>query len=147
MNELELRTLGKSDAHTLSILEEECFSCPWSEESFSECLGNDRFYFVGLFEGDRLIGYGGLTTVLDEGDITNVAVSADCRGNGLGRRLMTALCDEAKRRGVIYFHLEVRESNAPARHLYESLGFNIDGIRKNYYTKPQENAVLMTKKL
>ena len=144
---LDLRTLGKSDAPMLAVLEKECFSCPWSEESFFECLGNERFYFVGLFENDELVGYGGLTTVLDEGDVANIAVRSDKRGQGLGKTLLNALCDEAEKRGVVYLHLEVRESNASARHLYESFGFTVDGLRKNYYTKPQENAVLMTKKL
>ncbi len=143
----ELKILSVTDAPSLAILERECFSCPWSEESFCECLGNDRFYFVGLFENDELVGYGSLVTVLDEGDIANIAVRADKRGNGFGRAILSALEDEAKKRAVVYLHLEVRESNAPARHLYESFGFTIDGIRKNYYTKPQENAVLMTKKL
>lgn len=144
---LDLRTLSKSDAPMLAVLEKECFSCPWSEESFFECLGNERFYFVGLFENDELVGYGGLATVLDEGDVANIAVRSDKRGQGFGKMLLNALCDEAEKRGVVYLHLEVRESNAPARHLYESFGFTIDGIRKNYYAKPQENAVLMTKKL
>ena len=143
----ELKTLSVTDAGMLALLEKECFSCPWSEESFCECLGNDRFYFVGLFESDELVGYGSLVTVLDEGDIANIAVRSDKRGQGLGRTLLSALEAEAQKRGVSYLHLEVRESNSPARHLYESFGFQIDGIRKNYYTKPQENAVLMTKKL
>lgn len=144
---LELKILGKSDAPMLALLEKECFSCPWSEESFYECLDNERFYFVGLFEENELVGYGSLLTVFDEGDVANIAVRSDKRGQGLGRSVLTALEGEAKNRGVVYLHLEVRESNAPARHLYESFGFTIDGIRKNYYTKPQENAVLMTKKL
>ncbi|MBQ7779563.1 MAG: ribosomal protein S18-alanine N-acetyltransferase [Clostridia bacterium] len=131
----------------LALLEKECFSCPWSEDSFYECLSNERFCFVGLFEDGELVGYGGLVTVLDEGDVANIAVRTDKRGRGLGKTLLSALCEEAERRGVTYLHLEVRESNAPARRLYESFGFQIDGIRKNYYTKPQENAVLMTKKL
>lgn len=143
----ELKILSVSDAPTLALLERECFSCPWSEESFRECLANDRFYFVGLFENDELIGYGGIITVLDEGDVANIAVRADKRGKGLGRTVLTALENEAKSRGVIYLHLEVRESNAPARYLYESFGFATDGIRKNYYRKPLENAVIMTKKL
>ena len=147
MNELDIRTLGREDAPTLAALETECFSCPWSEESFYECLGNDRFYFVGIFEENELIGYGSLVTVLDEGDIAHIAVRKDKRGNGLGRMVLSALEEEAKNRGVVYLHLEVRESNAPARHLYEKVGFVTDGIRKNYYQKPLENAVLMTKEL
>lgn len=147
VSELVLRKLGVSDAPIVSVLENECFSCPWSEESFRECLDNDRFYFVGLFENEELVGYGSIVTVLDEGDVANIAVRSDRRGKGLGRMLLSALTDEAKIRGVVYLHLEVREGNAPARHLYEKFGFVTDGIRKNYYTKPQENAVLMTKKL
>ncbi len=143
----ELKKLSLSDAPMLAVLEKECFSCPWSEESFIECLINDRFYFVGLFEDDELIGYGSLVTVLDEGDVANIAVRSDKRGKGMGRTLLTALENEAKNRSVVYLHLEVRESNAPARNLYESFGFTPDGIRKNYYQKPLENAVLMTKKL
>ncbi len=147
MSEFELRKLDLGYAPMLSLLEKECFSCPWSEESFRECLNNDRFYFVGLFENDELIGYGGLTTVLDEGDIANIAVRTDKRGKGYGKKLLTALCAEAQKRGIVYLHLEVRESNYPARHLYESCGFDVDGTRKNYYKRPLENAVLMTKKL
>ena len=131
----------------LAVIEAECFTCPWSEESFVECLNNDRFYFVGLYENDELIGYGSLVSILDEGDVANIAVKADRRGKGYGRVLLSYLENEAKNRGVAYLHLEVRESNAPARHLYESAGFEIDGIRKKYYTRPLENAVLMTKKL
>jgi ribosomal-protein-alanine N-acetyltransferase len=143
----DVRILSVSDAPSLALLEKECFSCPWSEESFCECLSNDRFYFVGLFENGELVGYGSLVTVLDEGDVANIAVRADKRGRGLGKTVLTALENEAKKRGVVYLHLEVRESNAPARHLYEGFGFLSDGIRKNYYQKPLENAVLMTKKL
>ena len=143
----DVRILSVSDAPSLALLEKECFSCPWSEESFCECLSNDRFYFVGLFENGELVGYGSLVTVLDEGDIAIMAVRADKRGRGFGKTVLTALENEAKKRGVVYLHLEVRESNAPARHLYEGFGFLSDGIRKNYYQKPLENAVLMTKKL
>ena len=144
---LELKILGKSDAPMLALLEKECFSCPWSEEGCIDGLNSDRFYFVGLFDGEELIGYGSLTTVLDEGDVARIAVRQDKRGKGYGGMILCDLENEAKRRGVVHLHLEVRESNAPARHLYEKVGFLTDGIRKNYYAKPLENAVLMTKKL
>jgi ribosomal-protein-alanine N-acetyltransferase len=144
---IEIVPMEEKHIPQIALLEKECFSCPWSEESFYECLDNERFYFVGLFEENELVGYGSLLTVFDEGDVANIAVRSDKRGQGLGRTVLTALEEEAKNRGVVYLHLEVRESNAPARHLYESFGFTIDGIRRNYYTKPQENAVLMTKKL
>lgn len=146
-NEPTLSVLDEKYALQLSELEKECFSCPWSEESFKECLSNDRFYFIGAFVGEKLIGYGGIMTVLDEGDVANIAVKGEFRSLGIGRKILDALCLEAKNRGAMLLHLEVRESNAAARHLYESFGFITDGIRKNYYIKPQENAVLMTKRL
>ena len=146
-NEVILSVLDEKCAPKLAELEKECFSCPWSEESFKECLSNDRFYFIGAFDGDELIGYGGIMTVFDEGDVVNVAVESNFRCLGIGRKLLDALCIEAKKRGVALLHLEVREGNDAARHLYDSFGFVVDGIRKNYYIKPQENAVLMTKKL
>ena len=83
--------------------------------------------------------------MLDEAEITNIAVSADLRNQGVAGKLLEILGTICKRRGVKYLHLEVRESNAAARHLYEKIGFTIDGIRKNFYQKPVENAVLMTK--
>ncbi len=146
-NEVILSVLDKKYALQLSELEKECFSCPWSEESFKECLSNDRFYFIGAFDGEELIGYGGIMTVFDEGDVVNIAVKSDFRSLGIGRKILDALCVEAKKRGVTLLHLEVREGNAAARHLYDTFGFMTDGIRKNYYVKPQENAVLMTKRL
>lgn len=141
---IDIKLLNSDSAHELSVLEDLCFSCPWSEESFRECLSNERFLFLGAYENEELIGYGGILSVLDEGDVVNIAAHPKHRRKGVARSLLNELCTEAKRRGVTYLHLEVREGNAPARALYESFGFKNDGIRKNYYTKPNENAVLMT---
>lgn len=138
------RRLTVADAEALSALDALCFSTPWSETSFSEALASDAYAFFGLFNGDTLCGYGGMTTVLDEGDVTNVAVHSDYRRRGLGRALVTALITEAKRRRLSLLHLEVREGNTAARSLYEGLGFVIDGKRKGYYRHPTEDAVLMT---
>ena len=140
----EIRTLTLNDVSELSSLEALCFSCPWSYESFLQCLTNDRFYFIGAFENEKLVGYGGILTVLDEGDVVNIAVHPDKRRRGIAKAILTELCFEAKNKGVILLHLEVRESNAGARSLYTSHGFHEDGIRKGYYIKPTENAVLMT---
>ena len=142
-----LAPIGREHLSELTSLEEKCFSCPWSRQSFEECLENGRYYFVGAFEGGALIGYGGISVLFDEGEVCNVAVSSEYRGRSVGRMILSALCDEAKARGAAILHLEVREGNSPARALYDSFGFFTDGIRKNYYTRPAENAVLMTKKL
>ena len=83
--------------------------------------------------------------MLDEGDIGNVAVAPDSRRRGSGAALLKALFAESERRGAAVLQLEVRESNFAARRLYEKNGFEIVGKRKNYYEKPAEDAILMSK--
>ena len=139
-----VRRLTTSDAAALAALDAFCFSTPWSEGSFAEALAKENYAFFGFGADGTLCGYGGITVVLDEADVTNVAVHPDHRRRGLGRSLMTALIGEAKARGVTLLHLEVREGNAAARSLYESLGFVVDGRRKGYYRAPTEDAILMT---
>ena len=97
-------------------------------------------------EDTRVIGYMGLLMVPEESDVLNIAVREDARRRGIATKLMNAVEKEAKKRGVTVFHLEVRESNAAALALYERLGFEKDGFRKNYYTGPVESAVTMTKR-
>ena len=144
---ISLEYIGTEHLTALSTLEGKCFSCPWSEESFSECLENDRYLFIGAFDKGNLVGYGGIITLFNEGDVANIAVDESYRGRGIGRAILSRLCDEARGRGVELLYLEVRESNTAARSLYDSFGFTVDGVRKNYYSRPTENAVLMTKKL
>ena len=81
---------------------------------------------------------------VDEGDIGNVAVAPDSRRRGIGAALLKALFAESERRGTAVLQLEVRESNAPAIALYTGAGFAPVGKRKNFYSNPTENAVLMT---
>lgn len=100
--------------------------------------------FLVAEQDGAVAGYVGCQTVLDEGYITNVAVSPDCRRQGIGRALIAELTERAKRAGLAFVTLEARESNAPAITLYEGAGFRRVGVRKNFYTAPAEDAVLMT---
>ena len=86
----------------------------------------------------------GCQTVLDEGYITNVAVSPACRRQGIGRALIEELKKRAAQSGLSFVTLEARASNAPAIALYEGAGFRQVGVRRNFYTAPAEDAVLMT---
>lgn len=92
----------------------------------------------------QAVGYVGCQTVLDEGYITNVAVSPDCRRQGIGRALIEELAQRARAQGLSFVTLEARASNASAIALYEGAGFDRVGMRKNFYTAPSEDAVLMT---
>ena len=142
---MKLITPDTSRASELAAIDDICFTDPWSETSFRDALGGEGYTFVALEDGDNLIGYAGMLTVLDTADITNVAVLPAFRRRGLARELMTALIIAVKAQGVTRLQLEVRESNTAARTLYESLGFTVDGKRKRYYRRPDEDAILMSK--
>lgn len=126
----------------LAEIEKACFHAPWSESMLREELGKGLF-LVAERDG-QAVGYVGCQTVLDEGYITNVAVSPDCRRQGIGRALIAALVSRARAQDLAFVTLEARASNAPAIALYEGAGFGRVGARKNFYTAPTEDAVLMT---
>ena len=127
---------------TLAEIEKACFHAPGSADMLREELG--KGIFLVAEQDGAVAGYVGCQTVLDEGYITNVAVSPDCRRQGIGRALIAELTERAKRAGLAFVTLEARESNAPAITLYEGAGFRRVGVRKNFYTAPAEDAVLMT---
>lgn len=126
----------------LAEIEKACFHAPWSEAMLREELGKGIF-LVAERDG-QAIGYVGCQTVLDEGYITNVAVSPDCRRQGVGRALIEELAQRACAQGLSFVTLEARASNVPAIALYEGAGFVRVGARKNFYAAPTEDAVLMT---
>lgn len=129
----------------LAALEAACFSAPWSENALREELENPNALFWVAEDTDGAVcGYIGCQTVLDEGYIANVAVSPARRRRGVGRLLVDALTARAVQAGLAFLTLEVRVSNAPAIALYEKAGFRPVGKRKNYYSAPKEDALLMT---
>lgn len=129
-------------------IERLCFSDPWSEKMLAEHLANPCSLTLAAVDGvGRLLGYVGLLAVVDEGYITNVAVRPDCRRQGVASSLLQALEARGRARNLTFLTLEVRQSNAPARALYEKLGYVQAGLRRNYYENPREDAVIMTKTL
>ncbi len=126
----------------LAKMEERCFSDPWSKEMLSDCLRYPHYHTFLAEEGGQVCGYGILIALFEDGEVANIAVDAPYRGRGIGRALMQAMHQRAKSLGGVRALLEVRESNAPAIALYESLGYCAYGKRKNYYGDG-ENAILM----
>lgn len=141
---MEVRVVPLLPTHLaeIAVLERICFSEPWSEGSLSLLTKEPNFGVVVLC-GDQVVAYGGMTSVLDEGSITNIATHPDHRRQGLGRLIVKVLLAEAKQRGLATVFLEVRESNQPARALYVAEGFSEVGLRKNFYRQPMEHAVQM----
>ncbi len=137
------RQMTEQDLAGVAVLEKECFTDPWSEGMFLSSISDKNQYFLVAQDGQDIVGYSGMMMVLDEGQILNVAVNKAYRHQGIGRRLMEGLIAEGTEKGMVLFTLEVRESNEPARGLYESLGFAAVGRRNDYYSDPVEAAVLM----
>jgi ribosomal-protein-alanine N-acetyltransferase len=134
-------------AHVAQIaeLEKLCFADPWSEKSIASELGNIWSYWVVALDGERVVGYIGSQSSADETDVMNVAVHPDYRRRGIAESLIDVLIRELKNRGSHALMLEVRDSNEPAIALYEKLGFQQVGLRKNYYHNPKEHARILRK--
>lgn len=126
-------------------LEVECFAHPWSMDSLEDSFGNPNSHFyVCKNEADEVVGYASFYQVRDEAFINNVAVTASARRQGVGRALVSKCMEDAKAGGASFLSLEVRRSNEPAIGLYESLDFELEGVRKKFYRDPEEDAFLYT---
>ena len=137
--------MNESHVKQVAELEKICFSDPWSENSVASELNNPLSVWLVAEENGIVCGYVGSQTVLDETDMMNIAVHPDFRRKGIAAALIAELVRLLKERGSRILRLEVRESNAPAIALYESLGFAQLGLRKNYYRNPKENALILGK--
>ena len=145
-NEIMIRKMTMDDLDTVVEIEKECFSVPWSKQGFMDALQKTDAYYIVAVTDDRVVGYCGAYGVCDEADINQVAVTGNYRRSGIGERMVRRLLDGLKERGYLYTTLEVRKSNTAAIALYEKLGFVSEGIRKNFYEKPTEDAVIMWKR-
>lgn len=134
-------------ADEVYALEKSCFSKPWSKENILSEMEKDDSLFLGMTDGDRLIGYLSINTVLDEGYILNVAVDHEYRRKGVATELFKRLFEIAQEKDLSFITLEVRSCNTGAVSLYAKLGFEEVGRRKNYYSDPSDDALLMTKYL
>lgn len=128
----------------IAAIEQDCFHDPWTENGLREELELENNLFLAAVEEDAVVGYVGCQTVLDEGYITNVAVSPAHRRKGVAARLLTELRIKAEKKGLSFVTLEVRASNEPAIALYRGAGYVEVGVRRNFYTNPKEDALLMT---
>ena len=135
-------TAGSIDG--IAEIEKVCFSSPWTREGIAQELSNPYSHFLTAVTDTVIAGYIGVQEICGEAYITNVAVLPSYRGNGIAKALLNGAISGAKSRNCEFITLEVRESNAPAIALYESLGFETVGKRKNFYSNPTEDAILYT---
>ena len=146
--EITVRRMEPGDIAQVLEVERACFSDPWSAEVFSATLLLPyAYYYVAEIRAEdgerRVIGECGVRDIMGEGEITNVAVLPDYRGLGIARTMFGQLMKESLQRGMTSFTLEVRAGNVPAIALYKRYGFHAEGVRKRFYEKPVEDALIM----
>ncbi len=139
--------MSAEDLYEAVMLEKECFGTEaWSEKAFADSLALDYAIYLVASEKDHIIGMAGLRNICGDADITNVAVRSEFRRQGVAEKILIELMRQGMETGVINYTLEVRSKNIPALKLYEKLGFESEGIRKNFYENPQDDAVIMWKR-
>jgi [ribosomal protein S18]-alanine N-acetyltransferase len=147
---LRVQRVREADIAAIASIERRSFSDPWSERSFRDVLAHPQMHFACIREdaangpvSPRVLGYVVAWFAGGQGEIANLAVDPDMRGQRIGSALLDAVLDEARRHGTEEVFLEVRSSNLRARQLYESRGFAEVGRRSRYYRQPVEDAVIL----
>ena len=144
--EYAIRDVGPDDIPQIVEVEKRCFSLPWTAEQLAGQIKDAQHEFIAAISPDgTVLGYVGMMYVLDEGYISNVATDLPWRRQGIADALIGRLCAICEGLRLSFVSLEVRAGNVPAVALYEKHGFAPVGLRKNYYERPREDAVIMTK--
>ena len=140
---IEKSTNLKRDAEFIAEIERRCFSTPWTKEQIEN--SEDTTVFFLAKDGEKVVGYGGMYTVLDEGYVTNIGVLPEYRRRGIGSKIVNELINFSIEKSLDFISLEVRVSNQAAIELYKSFDFKEVGKRKNFYRNPAEDAFIMTR--
>lgn len=144
MGELIVREMNPSDTSEVMNVETASYTTPWPEDIFQQEVADNHYahYYVAVKDG-KIVGYAGMWLVIDDAQITNIAIAPECRGQKFGQKLFYYTVEQAVLMGAKRLSLEVRESNIAAQRMYRKFGLVPGGIRKNYYTDDQEDAIVM----
>jgi len=144
----QLRLMNEQEISHIAAIDAQAYPYPWSEQIFRDCM-KANYHCVVYENGDELLGYGVMSVVVAEAHILNICVLPEKQGQGLGRDLLNYMVDLAREKRLETMFLEVRMSNKVARNLYDRVGFNEVGIRKNYYpaSKGREDAMVLAMNL
>lgn len=140
---MKIRKMTEADIPYVYAIEHDIFSEPWKEEDFIKATQNSDNDYLVVEIDNQVVAYCGYWGIPPEGYIYNVAVHKEYRRQQIAYHMLCFLMESAKERGIRRLSLEVRKSNIPAKSLYERLGFIEAGIRKNFYTKPIEDGLIM----
>lgn len=146
LKNLSITMMDKDDIDEILEISSKSFHISWSRNSYeNELINPNATYFIAKFD-NKVIGFAGTWIILDESQITNIAVDPNFRNNKVASKLLETLILYCSKKGCTSFTLEVRENNEPAKNLYMNHGFKIEGLRKGYYQDNKENALIMQKR-
>ena len=136
---------SETDIDDILRIESISFTNPWTREMYNWELQNRAVCHIYIVRTPEcpVAGFCAFWLVFDEIHINNIALRPQYRSNGYGTALMEYVLGEARRLGARRATLEVRAGNTGARRLYERLGFYVAGTRRNYYTNPVEDALIL----
>lgn len=140
-----VKRADKSHIPDIVRLEREVFSDAWSEKGLVDTLCHPHAVIFGAWKEEELAGYIILYHVLDEGEIARIAAAPSRRRQGVGSALLGKVEEFCSENGITRLLLDVRESNSGAIAFYRRCGFARDGLRRDFYTAPKEDAVLMSR--
>jgi ribosomal-protein-alanine N-acetyltransferase len=146
MENLVIRSFGDEDTEIIEaveVIEKESFSSPWADGSFEQLLKNPFVHGKYAVCDGEICGFIVYFSLFEDSEILDIAVKDQYRRRGIAKMLIDEMTESVLAMGATRMMLEVRQSNTGARGLYLSLGFKETGIRKNYYSKPREDAILM----
>jgi [ribosomal protein S18]-alanine N-acetyltransferase len=144
---IRIRPMVESDLSAVTAIERASFTMPWTLDTFQGLLRRfDSHLFVAEAAGE-VVAYAVVWIVVDQAELGDIAVVEGWRRRGIGRRLLETVLERVRSRGVRELFLEVRVSNHEARNLYERYGFVEVGRRKDYYSTPREDALVLRRKI
>lgn len=146
-NNVIYRPIQEGDIDSMVEIEKKCFKIPWSKKMIEDDYKNGLTYYIMCEKAGKVVGYIGMWHVINEGHITNIAITPEEQGKGLANGLMKEMIRLAKEKEMIGVTLEARVSNTRALKLYEKYGFKSEGLRPDYYADNHESAVIMWKRL
>lgn len=143
-------TISKNDVKNLMAIEEACHSHPWSEKTFSSCIGG-RYFAEYARSYEKIIGFYVGEIVIDEATLMDICVTPEHQGKGYGKALLLQFISQATKQGAQKLFLEVRAKNISAQMLYINMGFSETARRTGYYPSASgfgyEDAIVMSKSL
>ena len=143
MNNITVEEMSYEDIDGVVEVENMSFVTPWSKESFENELKNKLAVYVVAKDNGKVVAYGGVWLIIDEGHVTNIAVHTQYRGKEIGGLILDKLIRLCKQKNMTSMTLEVRESNEAAKNLYKKFNFKEIGIRPKYYSDNKEDAMIM----